>query len=140
EDPVVAGVAVHAQRGAAAPRMLPELRVRPGRLLTQMHVVVEGREPCPGLRPRQQIRRPAIAELAQVARAAEGAAQAHSVQVRLRTGPLLVDDMPPLETVEPEPRGGRMRLPRGDQMREARTRPRRRLEAAIAPAAVEEEP
>ena len=75
---MAAGVAHHPEPGPAAARMLPELGVRPGRVLAQVQVVVERLRPGVRRRPRQQLRRPATGELAQVALAAERAGQAHA--------------------------------------------------------------
>src|SRR6516162_1090039 len=63
-----------------------------------------------------------------------------SVQVRLRTVTALVDEMAGCETVEAIGGGEGMRLVISDEVGEAPAGRRRRLEAAITPAAVQVEP
>ena len=60
--------------------------------------------------------------------------------MRDRRGGGFVDQPAGAEAVEGEGRGERMRLAPGDRMREHMARARRRLEAAGAPAAIDEKP
>src|ERR1700691_2653520 len=73
-----------------------------------------------------------------------GARKAHrlgssgsSMKVRLGADPLFIDDAPRREAIEAIGGGDRMRLALCDEMREAPSGRRRRLEAAVAPASVQ---
>src|SRR6056297_2552213 len=70
----------------------------------------------------------------------EAACRRPSVQVGLVAHALFVDEIAAREPVEPHLRGHRVRGIAGDEMGVAEPRGGRRLEPAIAPAAVEIEP
>src|SRR3984885_1454098 len=118
-----AGVALNDKPSLASGAVIPKLGMLTERVVADVNVSVEAVDRVEAIRIRaHRLGIAEIAELAHVACAAMGAGNTHrrSVQVRLRTGAALVDDIAAGEAVERKRGGGRMRLRTRNQMSEAK--------------------
>ena len=97
----VAHVARHTKPAAAPGRMIPNIRLRAGKIVAQIDVIVKGAFRVGRRRVGPLLRGiAAIGEFLGVARAAIGTGDLASVQIRLRANSLFIDDMAGAEAVE----------------------------------------